>query len=151
MRFTADRMLGKLAKKLRLLGIDTEYFRSIDEESILEFCRKEGRILLTRDRGLYEKALKNGIDVFLLKSDDWKSQLRAIDDKFGIHSKPYTRCSICNTLLVKVEKEFVKDKIPEYVYLTQDEFYECPKCRRIYWRGTHVEHMEKELRRVLKR
>jgi len=151
MRFTADRMLGKLAKKLRLLGIDTEYFRSIDEESILEFCRKEGRILLTRDRGLYEKALKNGIDVFLLKSDDWKSQLRAIDDKFGIHSKPYTRCSICNTSLVKVEKEFVKDKIPEYVYLTQDEFYECPKCRRIYWRGTHVEHMEKELRRVLKR
>lgn len=151
MRFTADRMLGKLAKKLRLLGIDTEYFRSIDEESILEFCRKEGRILLTRDRGLYEKALKNGIDVFLLKSDDWKSQLRAIDDKFGIHSKPYTRCSICNAPLVKVEKEFVKDKIPEYVYLTQDEFYECPKCRRIYWRGTHVEHMEKELRRVLKR
>jgi len=125
MRFTADRMLGKLAKKLRLLGIDTEYFKNVDEEAILKFCKEEGRILLTRDKELYEKALKN--------------------------SKPYTRCSICNAPLVKVEKEAVKGKVPEYVYLTQDEFYECPKCHRIYWRGTHVEHMEEELRRVLKR
>ena len=151
MRFTADRMLGKLAKKLRLLGIDTEYFKNIDEEAILKFCKEEGRILLTRDKELYEKALKNSIEAFLLKSDDWRSQLKAVHDKFRIHDKPYTRCSICNAPLVKVEKEAVKGKVPEYVYLTQDEFYECPKCHRIYWRGTHVEHMEEELRRVLKR
>ncbi len=151
MRFTADRMLGKLAKKLRLLGIDTEYFKDVDEETILKFCEEEKRILLTRDTELYEKALKRGVEVFLLKSDDWRSQLRAIHDRFKIQGEPYTRCSICNVVLVKVNKNLVKGRVPEYVYLTQEEFYECPRCHRIYWRGTHVVHMEEELKKVLRK
>ena len=48
MRFICDVMLGKLAKKLRMLGIDTTYHNNITEEYLITTSLKENRIVLTR-------------------------------------------------------------------------------------------------------
>jgi uncharacterized protein with PIN domain len=32
-----------------------------------------------------------------------------------------------------------------YVYQTQGAFVRCPECARVFWRGTHVEGMERKL------
>ena len=152
LRFLADRMLGKLARKLRLLGFDTLYFPEEREERLLEIASKEDRILLTRDRDFYNKALKVGMRVFLLKSDKWRSQLKAVFDKFKIKPSdvsPFSRCMECNEPLEKIDKESVKDRVPEYIYLTHDEFKICRVCGRIYWKGTHVGHMTDELSKIL--
>ena len=152
MKFLADRMLGKLAKKLRLLGFDTLYFSEGEEDELLKIVSREGRILLTRDRDFYEKAVKSGVNVFLLKSDKWRSQLRAIFDRFKIRSEDlslFSRCTECNGILDEVDKEMIKDRVPEYVYLTHDEFKMCRNCGRVYWRGTHVDRMIDELSEFL--
>jgi len=142
-------MLGKLARKLRLLGFDTFYESDVDENRILYLSRD--RILLTRDKKLYERARKLGIEAFYLKSDKWRSQLRAIAKIYPLVSeaKPFTRCSICNVELVKAEDEEVAGRVPEYVYKTVDEFRKCPKCGRIYWKGTHVELILEDLRKLV--
>ncbi len=149
MRFFADRMLGKLARKLRLLGFDVLYESDIDESRILLLSRD--RILLTRDKILYRRAKKLGLEAFYIKSDGWRSQLRAVAKVYPIVSeaKPFTRCSICNVELVKVDRESVLGKVPEYVYKSVSEFRKCPKCGRIYWRGTHVDFALEELRKLV--
>jgi uncharacterized protein with PIN domain len=38
-----------------------------------------------------------------------------------------------------VEKECIVEKVPPYVYQTQEAFGLCPSCGRIYWHGTHVD------------
>ena len=55
-RFVADVHLGKLVRILRLLGIDVIQPSNPADEELVRISRKEGRILLTRDRHL----LKHG-------------------------------------------------------------------------------------------
>jgi len=151
MKFLADRMLGRLAKKLRILGFDTLYLREAPEEEILERARREGRILLTKDRDLLCKALKAGLDVYGVKSDKWRSQLSAVLKRFRISSEslePFSRCIECNTKLEKVDKSRIESLVPEYVYRTQENFYSCPECGRIYWAGSHVEKMKDLLKEL---
>ncbi len=51
-RFVADGHLGKLARNLRLLGLDTVYERDADDPRLLEIMVSQDRVLLTRDRPL---------------------------------------------------------------------------------------------------
>lgn len=147
--FFADRMLGKLAKKLRLLGFDTMYLSQIDEEKILELCKQNSRTLITKDRALHRRALKNGINSIIIHSDKWKEQLVELSIYFDLknHEK-MTRCSICNTPLVEISVEEIRDRVPLYVQDTHNSFFICPVCNKIYWAGSHVQHALEEFRRV---
>ena len=57
------------------------------------------------------------------------------------------RCLECNQELQKVDKEEAFERVPPYVYLTQEEFAECSACHRVYWRGTHAAAIHARLRR----
>ena len=146
MKFLADHMLGKLARYLRFLGYDTYYpDGKMSDDAIIEIARREGRIILTRDRDLARRA--NGVYV---ESDDFREQLRFVIGKFNLNGENMlSRCSVCNELLIAVSKEEIRDLVPEYVYLHHDEFYRCPRCGRIYWYGTHTERIERSLRSLL--
>lgn len=147
--FFADRMLGKLAKKLRLLGFDTMYLSQIDEEKILELCKQNGRTLITRDRALHMRALKDRINSVLIHSDKWREQLIELSMRFDLRStEKMTRCSLCNTQLVEISVEEIRDRVPLYVQDTQNSFFMCPVCNRIYWAGSHVQHALEEFRRA---
>ncbi len=151
MKFFADRMLGKLAKYLRILGFDVEYFADIEESKIIDMINKSDRILLTKDIALFTR-VENKDKAYLLKSDSWRSQLKSVVKRFNISSKDircFSRCIVCNTKLEPTSKESVRGKVPEYTYSTHENFYICPKCGRIYWKGTHVEHMEEKITEVL--
>jgi uncharacterized protein with PIN domain len=142
-------MLGKLARKLRILGFDTLYYSQISEEEVLE--KSEGRILLTRDKELYRVASSKGFEVYYVDHDDWREQLRKVLIDFNlIHSiKPFTRCVECNAVLVRVNPEEVKGKVPEYVYKTSSEFRMCPNCKKIYWKGTHLDWIAKDMEKLV--
>lgn len=150
LRFFCDRMLGKLAKKLRLLGFDVLYFSELDEKEILKLS--ERRILLTRDKILYRWAIKRGIRVFYIKSDRWRSQLKAVASIFPLekYAKPFTRCSVCNGILVSVAKEEVQGKVPEYVFKTVEEFKVCEDCGRIYWKGSHIDWIVEDVGKLVR-
>ncbi len=147
-RFVVDHMLGKLAKYLRFMGYDVYYPpRDMDDDEIIRVARKEGRIVITRDKELAIRT--NGI---YIDSVDYREQLKIVVKKFNLHidkDKFLSRCSICNEPLVKISKEEAREKVPEYVYQTHTEFYKCPKCHRIYWYGTHTERIERDLKEIL--
>lgn len=152
MRFFADRMLGKLAKKLRILGFDTLYFNDIEEKTILELLHEEERVLLTRDRSLHSRALKAGLDSYLLKSDHWNSQLRSVIQRFRLTGDDFHlfyRCSECNDELEEADASSVSGQVPDFVLYTNDNFMRCPGCGRIYWKGTHLEKIMKSLQGII--
>ena len=56
LKFAADRMLGKLAKWLRIIGQDVAYDSHLAGYGLIHTARKEGRLILTCDRGIRKKS-----------------------------------------------------------------------------------------------
>jgi uncharacterized protein with PIN domain len=145
-RFVVDGMLGRLARWLRLTGHDVAYaneFSSGEEqdEILLKKAEKEGAVLLTSDKGLYQKSRRKGVRAVLIQAGDLPEQLlevaRAIPElEISLEN---SRCPVCNGELQEVSKEEVKGKVPETVLERQEEFWRCVRCGKIYWQGSHWE------------
>ncbi|MCL5105681.1 MAG: Mut7-C RNAse domain-containing protein [Armatimonadetes bacterium] len=148
MKFIADCMLGKLAKWLRMLGYDTVYILDADDEELVRIAVREDRVLLTRDVRLCERRMVRARCVFV----DWgttREQVRqvfkALDLRLSEDSL-FTRCTVCNGEIRPIPKSEVGERVPPYVYKTQHDFGYCEQCDRIYWRGTHVQHVLEALK-----
>ena len=141
MKFIADAMLGKLAKRLRLLGYDVLYNPAYDDNEIIRLSLEQDRIILTRDTGLAERPL--AANHLFIQSDHVKDQLKQVFEAFQITEEPapLTRCSLCNEPLIALDKQEARDLVPQYVYDRNDSFLRCGKCGRVYWKGTHVKRM----------
>src|SRR4030066_2210756 len=130
MRFIADIMVGKLAKYLRMAGHNVLYTNTATDDEIIKIAGETDRIVLTRDSlMLTRKEFKNGtIKSLYIKDEKLKNQLEQIKSDFKISLEPnLIRCVECNQRLMKVKKEDIKDKIPPYVYKTQQYFLYCKK------------------------
>ncbi len=62
-RFVVDRMPGKLAKWLRILGYDTFYDGHLPLEQLIERGAVEGRVPITRNSKIHDYP---AVDQFLL-------------------------------------------------------------------------------------
>jgi uncharacterized protein with PIN domain len=139
MKFLADTMLGRLAKWLRLLGYDTAYHPEMDDSGLARIARAEDRVLLTRD---VELTRRRRLRCELIESDKVAAQCEQVFQRFGLHAREaFSRCAECNVPLDDVSKDSVRADVPPYVFQTQTRFRGCPRCRRVYWRGTHWAHM----------
>ncbi|MDI3502447.1 MAG: uncharacterized protein PWR13_803 [Archaeoglobi archaeon] len=131
-KFVADEMLGKLARWMRIFGCDVSEVRGDDE--LLEEAKK-GRILLTRDRELYRRALLMKLDAYLLSSDELEEQLFEVFSNFNLRTDEPERCTVCNGLLEEVE----------------GERWRCRECGKEYWIGSHWKGIEERRRRLERR
>jgi uncharacterized protein with PIN domain len=133
-------MLGKLARWLRIIGHDTIYNPSLEDEALISLAKHERRILITRDSALFKKAIKEGASSLLIKSSKLSEELVEISPLLK-GAFIGTRCTLCNTLLVKIERSAVSDeKVPKISPLSF-----CPGCGKIYWHGGHWEGINKTL------
>jgi len=146
MRFLADEMLGRLAKWLRMLGYDTLYHQHLGDNELARLARAEGRLILTRDTKL---ARRRGVRCLLIKSELIEEQLPQVVNDLGlVPANPFSRCAVCNTPLEEIKRSAAKERVPPYVFRTQERFKLCPQCGRIYWRGTHWEGMKERIERL---
>jgi len=137
MKFIVTRELGRLAKWLRILGYDTVYFAQDKPSSLLIEALRDNRTILSRNRRLPKSC---GIRIVLINAENVQIQIKELFEALGLKPQAhlmFSRCILCNTELAEIEKSEVKDKVPEYVFTTQDNFVTCPTCQRIYWQGTH--------------
>jgi uncharacterized protein len=135
--FVADVMLGRLAKWLRIAGFDVLYSNRFSDDELVSLSAGENRILLSRDmRLLVRRAVRRFI---MPDSDDVLQQVRQVLEALGFERLPalLTRCLECTQVLSAIPKEQVQDRVPPYVYQTQEHFKRCPACGRVYWAGTH--------------
>jgi hypothetical protein len=84
----------------------------------------------------------------LIESDHFKAQVRQVLSTLKLDKsrfRPFTICLKCNRRLEERTKEAINDRVPPYVFLTQEHFAECPACRRLYRQGTHWQAMNREM------
>jgi len=142
-KFIADVHLGKLARYLRMLGFDTIYKNDFLKREIIKIAKSEKRIILSRSRELLK--IKDITHGYCIASTDTEKQLKLILNRFDLtkNIKPFSRCMICNSKLKSVPKEKIIDKVPPKVKELQNDFAQCPNCKKIYWKGTHYIRMKK--------
>jgi uncharacterized protein with PIN domain len=148
LRFITDGMLGKLTRWLRMLGHDVTYFRSADDEKLLELAKSEKRVLLTRDRELYQQAAARGADAVLVEAADEAGKLADLAGRFGFRLEidlSVSRCPKCNAAIEAVPKGVVVDEVPEATAMYYEDFWRCLGCGQVYWRGAHWKRIEKTL------
>jgi uncharacterized protein with PIN domain len=136
-KFLLTKEVGRLARWLRILGYDAVYFKEDNTSRALLLALREDRIIITRNKVFFDKVSLKSV---YLKEERIQDQLKKVIKELNIEvdeDSMFTRCVVCNRQLSEIEKGRIKDRVPEYVFKTQDEFMECPECRRVYWPGSH--------------
>jgi uncharacterized protein with PIN domain len=139
MKFIADAMLGKLAKRMRLLGLDVVYDPGLSDNEIIRLSLEQERVILTRDTGLAARPLAS--NHLSIESGQVRKQLDEVFAAFHPEPQPLSRCSLCNAPVSPVAREDIQEFVPRHVYEKNAVFFQCPGCGRIYWQGTHVKRM----------
>jgi len=147
--FIADVHLGKLARLLRLLGLDISFDPKLTPVEIMRIARLEHRIILTRSRALLRtRDVTHG---YWLRSSDPLEQVREIVARFDLEHnlKPFTRCLKCNGVLQSVALNDIRDCLLPKTATHFREFQRCSQCSRIYWNGSHYHNLTMVVRQVL--
>ena len=148
--FLADVMVGRLAKWLRGFGFDTLYYRRLEFTSIQRLLDDSARFFLTRNVKLARRFPTSR--VVFIEHDRLAGQLRQVMATFHVDlgQRAGARCMRCNDLLRAAPREEVFGRVPEYIYYVHDAFFQCPRCRRYYWEGSHRQRMQAWLDAELK-
>lgn len=144
-RFAVDRMLGRLARWLRVLGFDAAYRKELPGDRLVTLAAREDRIVVTRDGRLRDP--RGRARVIRITSAGFREQLRELDRVLplgGMDARPQ-RCVECNEAVLPVALADVPESVPAYVRATQTDFRRCPRCRRMFWPATHRTRMESEI------
>ena len=139
MKLLADTMLGRLARWLRIVGYDTVYIPDADDFALMRLARAEERLILTRDRALAER---RGFRSLLVDGESLEEKLLQVWAAVG--PPPHgsvSRCPLCNQHLFKAPPDMVAARVPPYVQKTHERFAFCGACDRIFWQGTHWQHI----------
>ncbi len=151
MKFLVDRMLGKLAKGLRMLGYDAIYYKGDDAYQLYSLARHDGRVILTRNTKLVQKRPEDHI--IAIAEDYPFLQLKEVIQKGHLslnEENLFSRCLICNAIIDPIPHEEAQGKVPDFIYFQKKDFSQCPQCRRIYWEGSHQENMVKKVEELLR-
>ncbi|MHA1753931.1 MAG: Mut7-C RNAse domain-containing protein [Candidatus Odinarchaeia archaeon] len=137
--FICDDMLGRLNKWLRVLGYDSLFSNTYTDDELLSLLiENDDRILLTRDKNLYLRALKHNRKALFIQDQEIVKQLAYLKKKLNINLKvqpDISRCSFCNTPLKKVNSiNKFKALIPPKLR-NRRKFWYCSKCNKIFWKG----------------
>ena len=147
-RFVVDCNLGRLARYLRLLGLDTLYRNNYTDDEVANISQQQHRIILTRDRRLLlRKIISHGLFVRAVQP---REQAREVIARLDLHRniKPFTRCTHCNAVLHSVEKQRIEHHLQPKTRQYYHQFLQCPDCGQIYWRGSHYERAQRLIREL---
>lgn len=145
-RFLVDEMLQRLGRWLRAAGYDTRIATHAEADYyLLRQAIDEGRLLLTRDRKLLEHRRAPGT-VILLSADTLEACAEELSTLLDINWQhdPFSRCLVCNSLLQDATPQQCEN-IPPKARQHVEAAYYCPHCNQVYWEGSHVKRMRRQL------
>ena len=152
-RFLADGMLGRFTRWLRMLGCEVKYFNEASDDRLLELAEMEGRVLLTRDLELFQRAKTRGLDACYIEGTTTSETIAEVANRYKIRLEVDTsisRCPTCGSPIRSVEKVEVQDRVPKGTFKQYSEFWICTSCGKVYWCGSHWNQITETLERAKK-
>ena len=96
MKFIVDSNVGRLARWLRIAGVDTMLINDLDDKRLVRIAMSEGRVLLTKDTQILKRrvATTGRLKALLIEGEEVKGQLRQVVKTFNMANevKPSTLC-----------------------------------------------------------
>ncbi len=136
--FDVDGMLGRLAKRLRMLGLATAF--PVTEPA--------------PDRTFVTARTSPPLgDTVVITAESVDEQLAEFLEQTQLepdHALFFSRCLICNEPVTAIPKEEARDRVPTAVYRRFKTFRRCPTCGRIYWEGSHTDRARRGLARFIR-
>ncbi len=152
--FLADAMLKKLARWLRILGIETIYPEDFDDSNLLQLAEKQKLTLLTQDVELSKRAEKRKIKCLLIPTGiSFEQQLALVLDSSDLKIEDFPSrmlCPKCNGRLLEAAEEAVRGKLHEDLLGKEKVFWKCKECGHVYWEGSHWEKIKKTAEKIKK-
>lgn len=141
LKFMVDINAGKLARNLRMIGLDTAMVPDIRLVDVGKLAAIQKRILITRNRELLK--CNTVIHGQLLRSENHVKQLQETVERYNLkpHIKPFSRCITCNGDLKSVTKQVIDHKLEPLTRKYYNSFKQCLNCEKIYWQGSHHNKM----------
>jgi hypothetical protein len=133
-RFDVDGMLGRLAKWLRILGLDAQFPVK---------APRPGRIFLTAKKRSW------GLGIIFIESDNLMEQVRQALLEADVRPNPehfLSRCLVCNARVRAISPRDAEGRVPAGILDRDYLLNECPQCGRVYWEGSHRNRIEQRLR-----
>jgi len=149
MKFLVDLPLGGLARRLRFCGFDAALGRFSAHDPRALPPPIAGTYLVTASEALGK--LKRPDLLVLAGTDPW-AQLAEVLRRLRVSPgqlQPLSRCSHCNDLLAPLDRGQALGRVPEHVFQQQRQFYECPRCHRVYWPGSHLPGLLSKVQEIL--
>lgn len=149
--FIVDHNVAKLARWLRMMGYNATIFDQSDDWQMIRTALAENRIIITKDTGVMKRRVitSGKIRALLITGDIPDKQIQQVIKAFQLdNKKPLSICLECNTNLIDIGRDKIKDRVPAYIYRTKSQFVECPVCKRVYWQGTHWRAMMQTLEKL---
>ena len=136
-KFVIDTNLGRLARYLRLLGLDCLYRNNYKDDELARLSSNQNRILLTRDRALLQRRIVT--HGYFVRETTPRLQVREVLLRFDLRNllSPFTRCTRCNGTIEAVEKGIIEDRLEPKTRKYFDQFRMCRDCGQLYWKGSH--------------
>ena len=147
----ADRMLGRLARYLRMIGYDVAYPPPCPDSRLIAMARSQGRVLLTCDRGITRRvsAMMGSPQVVEIKATDVENQIAQLAADNWIGHVYHPRCASCNTPLMGIKPMEARHLLPPFTLATQISYLFCPCCNMVFWRGSHWKHFMNTISHVM--
>ncbi len=144
-RFIADVNVLKLGRLLILLGFDVAGSSSFSDDRIADLAESESRIVLTRDTTLLKR--KKIVFARRIRANLPYDQVTEVMDFFGLRGQTafFSRCTQCNQPLVKVAKTDIFHRLAPKTRKYFTDFFQCPKCGKVFWKGSHYDAMTDKL------
>ena len=143
-------MLGGLARWLRAAGHDASWHDGIDDGELVRLARAEGRTVLSSDDDIFGYALvRDGVvpALFVPRGQPIQDQLAHVLRELGLPLRE-PRCMACGGELAEVAKGAVGDRVPPRSLARHDRFWQCARCGKFFWHGTHWEQIVERLRQA---
>lgn len=145
-RWLADEMVGRLARYLRFVGLDTLYARGLRDEEIVRRAAAEGRTLVTRDRALARRSAGAVLLHSPLVAEQWK-ELRSVRPDVPVTVR-FVRCTKCNgelSLAPAPPPTPWPAGVPSDLVARGLPLYRCGSCGHLYWEGTHTAEIRRRI------
>ena len=148
-RFLCDAMFARLGRWLRAAGYDTAIAEGREaDRALVEWARREGRLLLTRDREILQIRGAPAVTL-VLRPGDLDACVGELTRRLGLDwfRDPFSRCLVCNVRLEPAGPGLGAARYAEATLDGRREASACPSCERLYWEGDHVRRMRARLAR----
>ncbi len=150
-RFGCDAMLGGLARWLRAAGYDASWRVDISDPELIQLCAREGRVLLTSDTGiLHYRLVRDGRipALFLPHRANLQEQLTLVLNQLELPLRE-PRCMSCGGQLQEVARDQVRERVPVRSFTWLERFWECQRCGKVFWHGTHWQRITERLHQAV--